>query len=72
MKGLADEPNYSIELLGGGATLKDVIDTHVCEQALVSAVVLCPSLDCSGSILYGITFPAHAIQPIGSKFHVRS
>ncbi|XP_061098487.1 antizyme inhibitor 1-like isoform X1 [Conger conger] len=34
MKGLADEPNYSIELLGGGATLKDVIDTHVYEQAL--------------------------------------
>lgn len=34
MKGLADEPNYSIELLEGGATLKDVIDTHVCEQTL--------------------------------------
>lgn len=42
MKGLADEPNYSIELMGAGATLKDVIDTHVCEQALVSAAALCP------------------------------
>ncbi|KAG7470057.1 hypothetical protein MATL_G00135420 [Megalops atlanticus] len=34
MKGLADEPNYSIELLEGGATLRDVIDSHICEQAL--------------------------------------
>ncbi|KAG9339372.1 hypothetical protein JZ751_023765 [Albula glossodonta] len=34
MKGLADEPNYSIELLEGATTLNDVIDTHICEQAL--------------------------------------
>ncbi|XP_062291343.1 antizyme inhibitor 1-like isoform X2 [Scomber scombrus] len=35
MKGLADKPNYIIELLEGGVTLEDVIDGHICEQALV-------------------------------------
>lgn len=34
MKGLADEPNYMIELLEGGVTLDDVIDGHIYEQAL--------------------------------------
>lgn len=40
MKGLADKPSYIIELLEGGVTLEDVIDGHICEQALVSSVVL--------------------------------
>ncbi|XP_034747970.1 antizyme inhibitor 1b [Etheostoma cragini] len=35
MKGLADKPGYIIELLEGGATLEDVIDGRICEQALV-------------------------------------
>ncbi|XP_071757628.1 antizyme inhibitor 1b [Centroberyx gerrardi] len=35
MKGLADKPSYIIELLEGGVTLEDVIDGHICEQALV-------------------------------------
>lgn len=35
MKGLVDKPSYIIELLEGGVTLEDVIDGHVCEQALV-------------------------------------
>ncbi|XP_070840549.1 antizyme inhibitor 1b [Chaetodon trifascialis] len=35
MKGLADKPSYTIELLEGGVTLEDVIDEHICEQALV-------------------------------------
>ncbi|XP_029975843.1 antizyme inhibitor 1b isoform X1 [Salarias fasciatus] len=35
MKGLADKPNYIIELLEGGVTLEDVIDGHICEQTLV-------------------------------------
>ncbi|XP_040909329.1 antizyme inhibitor 1b [Toxotes jaculatrix] len=35
MKGLADTPSYIIELLEGGVTLEDVIDGHICEQALV-------------------------------------
>ncbi|KAJ8290967.1 hypothetical protein GJAV_G00019750 [Gymnothorax javanicus] len=34
MKGLTDEPHYSVELLEGGATLEDVIDAHISEQAL--------------------------------------
>ncbi|XP_048881174.1 antizyme inhibitor 1b [Brienomyrus brachyistius] len=34
MKGFADEPNYSIELLQGSTTLCDVIDSHIYEQAL--------------------------------------
>uniref|UniRef100_A0A3B3T430 Antizyme inhibitor 1b n=1 Tax=Paramormyrops kingsleyae TaxID=1676925 RepID=A0A3B3T430_9TELE len=34
MKGFADEPNYSIELLQGGTALCDVIDSHIYEQAL--------------------------------------
>ncbi|KAL0961705.1 hypothetical protein UPYG_G00330630 [Umbra pygmaea] len=39
MKGLADEPNHILELLGGGTTLEDVIDGHVQEQALVEKSV---------------------------------
>ncbi|TMS18381.1 Antizyme inhibitor 1 [Larimichthys crocea] len=35
MKGFADKPSYIIELLEGGVTLEDVIDGHICEQALV-------------------------------------
>ncbi|XP_029920296.1 antizyme inhibitor 1b [Myripristis murdjan] len=35
MKGLTDKPSYIIELLEGGVTLADVIDGHICEQALV-------------------------------------
>uniref|UniRef100_A0A3Q2WCY5 Antizyme inhibitor 1b n=1 Tax=Haplochromis burtoni TaxID=8153 RepID=A0A3Q2WCY5_HAPBU len=35
MKGLTDQPSYIIELLEGGVTLEDVIDAHICEQALV-------------------------------------
>ncbi|XP_056154866.1 antizyme inhibitor 1b [Lampris incognitus] len=35
MKGLADVPSHIIELLEGGVTLEDVIDGHICEQALV-------------------------------------
>ncbi|XP_061520595.1 antizyme inhibitor 1b [Phycodurus eques] len=35
MKGLADRPaGYTVELLSGGATLDDVIDERICEQAL--------------------------------------
>lgn len=37
MKGFADKPSYIIELLEGGVTLEDVIDGHICEQALVSS-----------------------------------
>lgn len=37
MKGLTDQPSYIIELLEGGMTLEDVIDAHICEQALVSS-----------------------------------
>ena len=35
MKGIADEPQYSVGLLEGGAALCDVIDNHICEQTLV-------------------------------------
>ncbi|XP_006636176.2 antizyme inhibitor 1b [Lepisosteus oculatus] len=34
MKGFVDEPNYTIDLLEDGTTLGDVIDNHICEQAL--------------------------------------
>lgn len=37
MKGLADKPSYIVELLECGVTLEDVIDEHICEQALVSS-----------------------------------
>lgn len=40
MKGFTDKPSYMIELLEGGATLDDVIDGHICEQALVSMLAL--------------------------------
>lgn len=39
MKGLADKPSYTIELLEGGVTLEDVIDGHICEQTLVSFII---------------------------------
>ncbi|MGH0133672.1 UNVERIFIED_CONTAM: hypothetical protein FKN15_056434 [Acipenser sinensis] len=35
MKGFVDEPNYTIDLLEEGTTLRDVIDNHIYEQALV-------------------------------------
>lgn len=35
MKGLADNPNYVIELMEGGVTLEDIFDGHIYEQALV-------------------------------------
>ncbi|CAI5690675.1 antizyme inhibitor 1b [Oreochromis niloticus] len=35
MKGLTDQPSYIVELLEGGVTLEDVIDGHICEQAVV-------------------------------------
>lgn len=34
MKGLADDPSYVIDLLEGGVTIEDVIDGHICEQAV--------------------------------------
>lgn len=34
MKGFVDAPNYMIEILEGGLTLEDVIDSHVYEQNL--------------------------------------
>ncbi|KAJ8386323.1 hypothetical protein AAFF_G00175190 [Aldrovandia affinis] len=34
MKGLSDEPNYTIDVLEGGVTLDDVIDDRIYEQAL--------------------------------------
>lgn len=35
MKGVADEPQYSVGLLEGGTALCDVIDSHIYEQTLV-------------------------------------
>lgn len=34
MKGIADEPQYSVDLLEGGTALCDVIDNHIYEQTL--------------------------------------
>ncbi|XP_035287120.1 antizyme inhibitor 1b [Anguilla anguilla] len=34
MKGLCDEPNYTIDVLEGGVTLGNVIDDHIYEQEL--------------------------------------
>lgn len=50
MKGLADKPSYIIELLEGGVTLEDVIDGHICEQALVSTTF--SSLDVSLHLIF--------------------
>lgn len=38
MKGLADEPNYSVALLEGATALSDVVENHIYEQTLVSTV----------------------------------
>ena len=35
MKGIADEPQYSVGLLEGGTALCDVIDNYIYEQTLV-------------------------------------
>jgi len=40
MKGLVDKPSYIVELLEKGVTLEDVIDVHICEQALVSSTFM--------------------------------
>lgn len=40
MKGITDEPQYSVSLLDGGAALSDVINNHIEEQTLVSALHL--------------------------------
>nr|XP_023996450.1 antizyme inhibitor 1-like [Salvelinus alpinus] len=34
MKGLADEPNYSVALLEGATALSDVVENHIYEQTL--------------------------------------
>lgn len=36
MKGIVDEPHYTVDLLEGGTALGDVIDNHIYEQTLVS------------------------------------
>lgn len=43
MKGLADEPQYSVGLLEGGKALCDVINNHIYEQTMVRnlAVMTC-------------------------------
>lgn len=43
MKGIADEPQYSVDLLEGGMALCDVIDNHIYEQTLVwdSSLIIC-------------------------------
>lgn len=38
MKGMTDEPQYSVGLLEGGTALCDVIDSHIYEQTLVRAL----------------------------------
>lgn len=40
MKGIADEPQYSVGLLDGGTALCDVIDNHIYEQTLVRVLVV--------------------------------
>lgn len=40
MKGIADEPQYSVGLLDGGTALCDVIDNHIYEQTLVRVLAL--------------------------------
>lgn len=40
MKGIADEPQYSVGLLDGSTALCDVIDNHIYEQTLVRVVVV--------------------------------
>lgn len=38
MKGITDEPQYSVGLLEGGTALCDVIDNHIYEQTLVRSL----------------------------------
>lgn len=40
MKGIADEPQYSVGLLEGGTALCDVIDNHIYEQTLVRSLIV--------------------------------
>lgn len=42
MKGIADEPQYSVGLLEGGKALCDVIDNHIYEQSLVRVLSVLP------------------------------
>lgn len=40
MKGIADEPQYSIGLLEGGTAISEVIDNHIYEQTLVMSIAV--------------------------------
>lgn len=40
MKGIVDEPQYSVGLLEGGTALCDVIDNHIYEQTLVRGLTV--------------------------------
>lgn len=40
MKGIVDEPQYSVGLLEGGKALCDVIDNHIYEQTLVRVLTV--------------------------------
>ena len=44
MKGLSDEPQYSIDLLDGGTLLHHVVDNHISEQTLVMHLKQCRAL----------------------------
>ncbi len=43
MKGITDEPQYSVGLLEGGMALCDVIDNHIYEQTLVRDLIAATS-----------------------------
>lgn len=63
MKGFADKPSYIIELLEGGMTIEDVIDGHICEQALVSSAFT------SAGLLIASSFSGRNSQNTSNSFH---
>lgn len=51
MKGIIDEPQYSVGLLEGGKALCDVIDNHIYEQTLVRVVTVVFTQTCKPEFL---------------------
>lgn len=58
MKGITDEPQYSVGLLEGGMALCDVIDNHIYEQTLVRDLPgsYCTSNQCLINLKFFLSF----------------
>ena len=62
MKGLYDEPQYSIDLLDGGTLLQHVVDNHISEQSLVMQLEHCGTCTCTQNVFTTPSTPQHSSE----------